>query len=212
MKEIVIKTYNINELKTINEKAYKKVLERYTQFLIEDRFSFASEDIITTLYNKYKLDIDEKNIDYSISYCQGDGFCFTEKNILSYTRLKNKENLNVFEKWIINNLSDTEIKMLLDYLNSGYNLEIKKTSYHYSHPHTCMIDYEYFYSSDDEKYIESMNNFIDELTRKLFNSVYVVICEEIEDMLYKYYDVDDDDVINNLDINEYYFDVNGNLY
>jgi len=181
MKTIEITLYNIDELKTINNKAYEKILNDTREYLINTNFEYAAYDVIEILKDRYNLDIKKDNIYYSISYCQGDGFCFIDNNILSYTNIKNKsKNCNAFEKWIIDNLSDDDMRLLLDYLNCNYNLSIIKTSHHYSHAYTCIIDYEVFYSSDDENYIESMNNFIYELTKKLFNNVYIAICNEIE--------------------------------
>ena len=203
MKEITIKLYNIDELKELNRRAYDKIIDNEKQFLIDDNFNYASEHIIEILKEKYNLSVDEKNIYYSISYSQGDGMCFTLNNILSYTRLKNKNNLNAFEQWIIDNINDDDMLLLLDYLNSNYNLNIVKKSHSYQHPYTCIIDYEYFYSSDDPVYIDRMNNFMDELCKKLFDEVYIEICSYIESVLYTYYDVDDDECL---------YDINGIQY
>ena len=213
MKTIEITVYNIKELETINKKTYDKVIQRVSDYLINDRFNFASDDALYILNEKYKLEITEKNIYYSISYCQGDGFSFIDNDILSYTRLKNKSNdRNVFEKWIADNLSNDEMTMLLDYLNSDYNIDIIKTSHNYCHPYTCKIDYEYFYSSDDENYKVKINNFISKLCDRLFDNVYVKICGEIETILYSYYDITTDDVIEFINDNNYYYDIDGNLY
>lgn len=213
MKTKEITLYNIDELKTINNAAYNKVLDDSRQILIDSNFDYATEDIIYRLKEKYNLIIDEKNIFYSISYCQGDGFCFIDNNILSYTRLKNKsDDMNIFEKWIIDNLSSDEMALLLDYLNCNYNLSIIKTSHYYSHAYTCIIDYEVFYSSDDDKYIDDMNNFIYKLSKKLFNDVYINICSDIEKYLYSYYDIAEDDVIQFINDNDYYYDIDGVLY
>lgn len=213
MKKIEITLYNIDELKDINIKAYNKVMDDSRQFLIDSNFNYATEDVIYTLKEKYNLSIDEKNIFYSISYCQGDGFCFIDSNILSYTRIKNKaSDCNAFEKWINNNLSEQELLLLLDYLNCNYNLSIIKTSHNYSHAYTCNIDYEIFYSSDNDAYIDEMNNFIYELTKKLFNDVYVSICSDIEKQLYNYYDITEDEIIDFIDSNNYYYDIDGVLY
>ena len=213
MKKIEIDVYNIDELKTINKSAYDKVMERVKDYLIENNFNFASENALCILKDKYNLDILEKNIFYSISYCQGDGFCFIDNNILSYIRIKNKsDNMNIFEKWIINNLSKDEISLLLDYLNCNYNLYIKKTSHSYCHPYTCKIDCEYFYSTDDDNYADRMNNFIDDLCKKLFDNVYIEICSDIEKALYDCYDVSNSDVIEFINANDYYYDINGVMY
>ena len=212
MKTIEITLYNIDELKTINNKAYEKILNDTREYLINTNFEYADYDVIEILKDRYNLDIKKDNY-YSISYCQGDGFCFIDNNILSYTNIKNKsDNCNIFEKWIIDNLKDDELTLLLDYLNSGYNLKIIKESHHYCHAHTCNIDYEIFYSSDDDTYLDRMNDFIYKLTEKLFNDVYISICSDIEKILYDYYEIDDNDVIDFIKDNEYMYDVNGIMY
>ena len=213
MKTIEITLYNINELKTINNAAYNKILDDTRDILIDSNFDYATDDILYILKDKYNLSIDKDNIYYSISYCQGDGFCFIDNNILSYTRLKNKsDEMNIFEKWITDNLSSDEMMLLLDYLNCNYNLSIIKSSHHYCHAYTCIIDYEVFYSSDDDKYIDDMNNFIYKLSKQLFNNVYVNICSDIKKYLYGYYDIAEDDVIQFINDNDYYYDIDGNLY
>lgn len=213
MKTIEITLYNIDELKTINNKAYEKILNDTREYLINTNFEYADYDVIEILKDRYNLDIKKDNICYSISYCQGDGFCFIDDNILSYTNIKNKsDNCNIFEKWIIDNLKDDELTLLLDYLNCNYNLSIKKISHNYCHAHTCKIDYEYFYSSDDNKYLDRINDFIYKLTEKLFNDVYISICSDIEKILYGYYEIDDNDVIDFIKDNEYMYDVNGIMY
>ena len=212
MKKIEITVYTIDELKETNKNAYNKVIDDAKEKIINNRFDFASFDISIILKEKYNLSVDEKNIYYSISYCQGDGMCFTMDHILSYIHIKNNMLLNVFEKWITNNLNDDEKMLLLEYLNCNYNLSIKKKSHHYEHAYTCFIDYEYFYSSDDPKFLDRMNNFISDLCDKLFNNVYVVVCGEIEKILYNYYDVDDDECIDNINDNGYMFDIDGDIY
>ena len=213
MKSIEINLYNIDELKTINNKAYEKVLNNTREYLIDSNFNYADYDVIGILKDKYNLSIEKNNIFYSISYCQGDGFCFIDNNILSYTRLKNKsDDVNAFEKWIINNLKDDEMQLLLNYLNCNYNLSIIKTSHYYSHAYTCIIDYEIFYSSDDDSYLDAMNDFIYKLSKKLFNDVYVGICSDIENYLYGYYDIAEDDVIQFINDNDYYYNIDGVLY
>lgn len=212
MKNIQFTLYRIDELKTIDLKAYNRAIDNAKQSIIDIRFDDASFDSMDILKNRYNLKIDQKNIFYSISFCQGDGFCFIDSNILSYSRLTKKENMNAFEKWITDNLTDHEKTLLLDYLNCNYNLNILKKSHHYNHAYTCIIDYEYFYSSDDQNYLDDMNDFISKLADKLFNSVYIPICKDLEKELYKNYDVDDSDAIDFCNCNDYYFYDDGDIY
>lgn len=213
MKEKIINLYKINELKQVNKKAYDKIINDTRDIIINCNFDYAIDAIQEILKNNHNLDIDNNNIEYSISYCQGDGFSFTDKYILSYTNIKNKSNLNAFELWIINNLTSDEIELLLSYLNDGYNLNIERISHHhYCHPYTCIIDFEYYYSNDDENYVNKINNFIDDLCKKLFKNVYLSICYEIEKYLYSLYDVDDDECLEYLTDYDDDYDINGNLY
>lgn len=212
MKEKTVILYNINELQQVNKNAYDKIIEKTRDDIINMRFDYdALYEIKNILQEKHNLNVDDKNIYYSISYCQGDGMCFILNNILSYTRIKNKSNLNAFETWIINNLNDDELCLLLEYLNDNYNLCIKKISHNYCHPYTCIIDYEYFYNSD-EKTEDNMNNFLDDLCKRLFKNVYLSICYEIEKYLYTFYDVDDYECLDYLTENECYYDANGTQY
>ena len=147
-----------------------------------------------------------------ISYCQGDGACFINNSILSYTNIKNKKDLNAFEKWLIDNLNEEEMMLLLDYLNSGYNLDIIKISHHYEHARTCRIDYEYFYSSDDPEYLNRINYFISELCDRLFENVYISICKDLEEFLYKNYEVSEEEAIEEIKQNECLFMRDGSLF
>ena len=57
-----------------------------------------------------------------------------------------------------------------------------------------------------------MNDFIYNLTEKLFDSVYLSICSDLENELYKNYDVNDSDIIDYCNCNDFYFHRNGELY
>lgn len=213
MKTIKMNVYTIDELKELNKTAFNNVIDHEKQYLIEASFNNCDYDIKDMLKNDYG--IDEKILDdyfYSISYCQGDGFCFTASNLLSYTRLSKKENMNSFEKWIIGNLSGIKLMDVMEYLNCNYNLKIIKKSHMYSHAHTCALDYEYFYSSDNPEVLDRINNTIDELCNNLYENVYLDICYALESYLYTFYDIDDDEVIESIKNNDFLFFSDGSLY
>ena len=112
MKTIKLNIYTIDEIKNINKKAFDKVIEKEKDDFINMRFDFAANDARDILKDKYKID----NVDdvyYSISYCQGDGFCFIAHDILSYQRLSKKDNMNCFEKWINDNI-DNDTKIIIN--------------------------------------------------------------------------------------------------
>lgn len=212
MKTIKINVYTIDELKDINKTAFNNVIDREKQLLIDTSFNYCDDEIKEYLLN---YGIDDNILDdyfYSISYCQGDGFCFTASNLLSYTRLTKKENMNSFENWIINNLSDDKLLDVMEYLNCGYNIKVIKKSHQYCHAHTCIIDYDYFYSSDDPAALDRINNTINELCNSLYENVYINICGALESYLYSFYDVNDDDAIENIKENDNLFFDDGSLY
>lgn len=212
MKKITIDLYNINELKIVNIDAYNKILEKNRQQIIDDRFTYSALSACISILKEYNLDIDARGIYYSVSYCQGDGVSFIDRKILSYYHIKNKSgDCNAFEKWILNNVNESEISLLLEYLNSGYNLNILKKTHNYCHAYTCIIDYETYYN-DDPTLDNSVNEFIYNLCKDLFDNVYLEICKKIEDYLYSFYDVNDSDAIEYSDINNNYYDINGVLY
>lgn len=211
MKTIELKLYNIDELKDINIDAYKKAIDNAKNIIIDISFQWAEDDVRELLFYKYGLDnID--NIYYSISYCQGDGACFIAHNILSYNRLTKNEKLNCFEKWIKDNINSEKINDILEYLNCGYNLKITRTSHRYNHKHTCTIDYECFYSSDDPDVLDRINDVIYELCTLLYENVYCVVCDDIEKYLYSLHEVDDDEAYRNIKDNDFYYYDDGSLY
>ena len=208
----IAKEINLFAFEELGETVQKRLIEEEKERIIDARFNFAEEDAKELLKSNYNIDAEKLDISYSISYCQGNGFCFYNYNIFSYSRMRKNENLNAFEKWALENLNKEEKASLFDYLNCNYNLTIKKTSYNYEHAWTCDIDYESFYSSDDNNYIEKMDAFIYDLCKRLFENVYIKICSELENYLYSFYDVSDEEAIESIKVNEYEFLEDGSVY
>lgn len=207
MKKIVqeINIYSFDELK---EETTNKIIKNFKDKLIDQNFNNFSDDIKFYLKDTYK--IYDYEIEYSFSYCRGDGICFYNNryNLLSYEVLKNKDikNANIFEKYIIeNNLINDK---LLDYLCEGYNLGIFKRNSNYSYASTCFIDYEYYYNDDEAA---TTSNYIDLIAEKLY-ILYLSICEELEKIGYSNYDVSDQEVKEYIEDNEFEFLENGEIY
>lgn len=58
MKTIEITLYNIDELKTINNKAYEKILNDTREYLINTNFEYATYDVIDFIKdNEYMYDV-----------------------------------------------------------------------------------------------------------------------------------------------------------
>ena len=207
MKKIV-KEINIYSFEELKEDTQNKIMKDFKEILINDNFDMLSENYNYILKEKYKLY--NFDINFSLSYCQGDGVCFynNKYNLLSYEVLKNKDikNSNIFEKYIIEN--DLINDELLQYLEDGYNLGIFKRNSNYSYATTCFIDYEYYYN-DDEK--ETINKYIDSLVNILYK-LYINICEELEKIGYSNYNVSDQEVKEYISDQEYEFLENGEIY
>lgn len=103
MKTKEINLYTINELKEINKSAYDKIIDNHRQFLINLRFeSDALDNCYSILLDRYNIKKHIiKDIYYSISYCQGDGICFTAGDILSYERITKRYDLNIYDSYFL---------------------------------------------------------------------------------------------------------------
>lgn len=204
----IVKEINIFNFEELKPEVQEKIINDFKEILINDNFEVLEENYNYMLKENYNLC--DYEIEYSLSYCQGDGFCFYSDryNLLSYTVLKNKDikNANVFEKYLIENNLINDI--LLNYLNDGYNLGIFKSDRHYSHARTCYIDYEY-YNNDDEE--ETINKYIDMIADRLY-TVYLSICNDMEKIGYSCYDVLDEEAKDYIIDNDYEFLENGEVY
>lgn len=199
--------YSLKELKDVNKEKYEKECEDIRDIIINDNFYYFDSDLDINFKDDYKLE--GLKFGYSLSFSQGDGFCFYYKNnenILSYTRLKNnkQDELNVFEKYIIENYKEN-LKTILKFLNYGYSITIKKSCSNYEHSRTCEIDYDY----SDELTTQELV-IIDNLVKDLYENVYLDICSKYEDMGYKCYEVSEEDIFEYAEINDLEFEILAN--
>lgn len=201
-----IKIYEFDEL---SEDVKEEVKEKIEQRIIDNRFEWLKEDLQEHL--KHEYNINGAKLEYSFSYCQGDGCCFYGINLLSYFNLKKQDNLNKFESYILEKYSPEEIELILEYLHDDCNLKLIKHSSHYSHKCTCSIDYGWYYN-DDKECENKVNNLIDKLAQDLEENVFYVICDELEEIGYNCYYVDEDEILEYIEINEYEFLEDGSIY
>ena len=94
-------------------------------------------------------------------------------------------------------------------------MKLKKSSSNYTHKYTCSIDYEYytgFYNENKTNdLIEKVNKLIDKLAEDLEKNVYHKICDEMEEIGYNCYDIEDEDILENIEANDYEFYENGDF-
>ena len=210
MRKITVE-YQLYKYNELDEKTKEKVKNEISENIIEDRFYFLKDDLLE--YLKENHNISDCKIEYDFSYCQGDGCCFYDINLLNYFNIKNKKNdMNSFEKYIINNYSQNDIELILEYLNSDYCLKLYKSVYNnYSHKYTCDIDFEFYY--DDNKELENkINELIEKLADDLQKNVYYKICDEMEKIGYDCYNVIDEEIENYMNDYGIEFYKNGDFY
>lgn len=192
----VTKAYNVFNYEELNKEAQKKAMEEAYEWLAEEKCEYLKDDLLDEMDFKYNIIPDE--LFYSLSYCQGDGLCFTLKNIFSYTRLKDNllTDLNVFEKAVISGLDKQKRDLILEYLNCDYNISIRKISWNYEHSHTCDFEWER-YEDDDSAKEKAINDTIEEICSHtgLLRDVYDKVCSYLEELGYKITYPDEDEVI-----------------
>ena len=189
----ITKIFNIYNFDELSEKAKEKVVNASREYLYTEHCNNVDDVIYECLYN---YGVGDAEYNYSLSYSQGDGVCFYNINLFSYTRLTNKDyntKLNKFELEALTLLNEKEYKMFLQYLNEGYNIKIVKNNSNYCHSHTCSLEEEYYYNDDAEEE-KAINNLIYDLKKKMEN-IYHKMCYEIERLAYNYIEYISDDEI-----------------
>ena len=79
-------TFNIYNYHELSKDSQEKVKKDLYFTILDDRFYDFENNCIESLKEAYH--INNTTVYYSLSYCQGDGFCFTAPEILSYSRFK----------------------------------------------------------------------------------------------------------------------------
>lgn len=206
---IETKEIKIYKFKELSEDVKENVKENFDSLIQNIKFDWLKEDLLE--YLKSKHNIKGCKLEYSFSYCQGDGCCFYDIKLLNYERLKHKKDMNSFECFIVEKYSSEEIELILEYLNDDCNLQLIKQSSHYSHKCTCSIDYEWYYN-DDKEFEKKINNLIDKLAQDLETNVFYVICDEMEEIGYNCYNVDEDEILDYIESNNIEFLEDGLIF
>lgn len=194
MRKITVE-HNIYKYNELEENIKNEVEEKIKDILIDDNFEFLLD--ILREYLQLEHNLTDSEIEYSLCYCQGDGCCFYGCDLLEYSHLKSGENLNTFEKYVIEKYSKEDIELIIQYL-SECNLKLKKSGSNYSHKYTCNIDYEYytgFYiENKTNDLVKKVNKLIDKLAEDLEKNVYYKICDEMEELGYNCYNISNEDI------------------
>lgn len=196
MKEFVTIGYTYDEL---NDQAKEKVKQWYLENEIRNDIFY--EDICEYLNTEFPNS--ELKVDYSLSYCQGDGL-----NIYGTLNL-----YDFLDKWQTGEKEKRTIQFYIDQAIYKYTFE-RNNHYCYS----CkFIDKKYINDSvcewiDELKY-QQMKNINEELITQFYTDM-INYFEELDNQFekdgYKYlYDCDDEEVKECCEANDYYFTETG---
>lgn len=217
MKEIT-KVYTVYTYNELNKEAKKKALNETYEILAQEGADSLEDNILGEMEYKYNIVPDE--LFYSLTYSQGDGLCFTLKNIFSYTKLRDflygagsLDCLNIFEKAIISELDEEKQKLIIEYLNYDYNISIKKISWNYEHSHTCGFEWEH-YRDDNSAKEDKVNEIIEGLCSRtgLLRKVYDEACDYLERLGYEIGYPSEEDTEEFIKVKEYVFLEDGSIF
>lgn len=196
------KIYSFNELSdTAKEKAKEKYLESFHEPFI---FTESCTERIKEIFPNSEL-----NVEYSLSYSQGDGF-----NIYGKMAIKDAVNFVIDNR---GNIFDNKEKRFLQFLaNNGYTLRLTENRARYSY---CYIEYNDFVNdiNDDleqDDYVKGLRKQQNTLI-KFSNALKTLIagmCKDFENEGYTFfYEVEEEEIIDCWEANDYEgFDENGN--
>ncbi len=200
MKEItrIEKVYDFNEL---SDSAKETARWEYCEaFRNTDDFTESCKELISKYFPK-----SEYEIQYSLSYCQGDGV-----NI--YGKFEVSEAVDFILKKCEEEEKHTFDKQVLRFFNwlktLGYTIEIPQ-NYHYTY---CIVDqkcnfmFDILYLLDEDGYTSGGDTHAELLSEfdAYFKKYIEAMCKEFETNGYKYfYEVEDEEIIETWLANEY---------
>lgn len=232
MRVEAVKIYQLEEL---SKEAKERAIEWYRNVINED-FSIESEMITEDFqYELQKLYYPSDNVEWSLSYSQGDGVAF-------YGHI-NKDDLYKIVERNRKSLSDSHYELYEKIYNDGLYIEadIVRNSfgYHYSHYNTMCVELDgdcidtitEMLFDDEEKlnemYNEEINDYNDEFyelyreVEDLIDSIEEIISQEIkviskelESKGYEYieYYTSDDRITEEIIANDYEFTASGEVW
>ena len=175
----VVREYEIYSYKELEGEAKEKARDTISQIIVDTNFGCLKEDLYEILECDYDLKADNVDINYSLSYCQGDGLSFNCQDLLEskYFREKMYLGLSVNEKISLSKM-----------INKGeLSLFTKRSGCHL---------YQYALHSD----VQALTNFYhwgknkEELVEKVVKKlgrVYMEICGRLEKVGYSCYEVEE---------------------
>lgn len=208
MKTVAVE-YNIYKYNELSEKAKEKVKEWYLQG--QEAFIF-TDDCKQDLYNLFgKNDLD---VQYSLSYCQGDGFNIYGKiDAESIFNCLEKHNGGTQLERFEDMLTDKEKRTILHYAEECGDIELPMNN-HYCYSLTDYIDIVEEWAWRLE-YADYSNINMDALKKfeKLVRGIFNTLCRCYEKWGYEFfYEISDEDLEEVCEANEWDFFEDGTLF
>lgn len=209
---MVTKTINLFRFDELGEDAKEKVRQWYLDDPI--RSDMLTEDF-QNMFLDYFFPNSELKVEWSLSYCQGDGV-----NIFGKLRLD--EVVNYIRKWKpeehqgghydpTNRLSQKEIRTLGFYINQAMSTVTLPRNNRYGYCCARHMDLEdKMIACLEDWNIRDINKNLIKRFEEVCVSVIEDLCREMETMGYKYlYEVDDEEISECCDANGWYFTAAG---
>ena len=205
----VTKTYDVYKYNELSDSAKEKVKQWYLEGQEPFIFTDDCEQDLCNLFGKNDL-----KVQYSLSYCQGDGF-----NI--YGKIYAEDILNCLEKHnggtqleqFEDVLTEKEKKSILHYAKVCGAIELPMNrGYCYSLADYIEIaedwEQELYYSEYKNINVEALKKF-EELVRDIFRT----LCKSYEKWGYEYfYEISEEDLEEMCEVNEYEFLEDGTIF
>lgn len=202
--------YNVYKFNELNDNAKEKVKQWYLDGQETYIFSEDCKEDLRNLFGKNDLDVQ-----YSLSYCQGDGFniygkIYAEDIISCLEKHNGGTQLEQFEDV----LTEKEKKTILHYAKRCGAIELPMNNrYCYSLADYIDIvedwEYELKYSYEYKNInVEALNKF-----EKMVRDIFGILCNSYEKWGYEYfYEISDEDLEEMCEANGYEFLEDGTLF
>lgn len=199
--QTISKSYDIYTYGELSSGAKEQVKAWYLEGQDTDTFSDEVMDILESSYGLMNL-----KPQYSLGYCQGDGFCLVGQINVQNEILDNKN----FRAIALKDFSEQDIKVLKSMADDGCSsIDFEHNNYMYYHKHSVKIFYDTYWSQMEEEFTD----YIEEKIVKNIIDWYMEECDKFEESGYSYfYEIDDDELEDICDSNGYTFLEDGTIF
>jgi len=192
MRTIRTKVYQFSEL---SKAAQQKAIEWYKGFLNEDPdILFGFEDYCSE--RAKEVGFYDINVQYSLSYCQGDGLSFS-----------GKIDLQKLIPEIVPGIKKSALNAIIN--NCSYKLTGNNGRYCFA----SKSDIDLWLDNYTNKDKPNIQKVVDKILAGL-EDIYIDLCKELEKTGYKWIEsaYEDENVINNIEANKYEFKADGTIF